>query len=89
MLTVKEPTLSPAGIVAELLLAVPDEDAELVDDELDEADELQAAAVKVRIAARATQPSRGRGPLGTLASRRLYRCIAIATPPFGVGRLVG
>src|SRR5580704_19594485 len=51
MLTVKEPMLSPAGTVAELDDPVADALAEL--DELeDELDELQAAAVSARAAAR-------------------------------------
>jgi hypothetical protein len=91
MSTVKELVPSPDGTAAEPLDAVADEPDEDVD-ELDEPDELQAAAVRVRIAARPAKPSRGRGlnvPWPCEREGRLYRCIAIATPPFGVGRLVG
>jgi hypothetical protein len=57
MLTVKEPMLSPAGTDAEELPdPVADALAEL--DELEEPDELQAAAVKTRPAARPATATR-------------------------------
>jgi hypothetical protein len=57
MLTVKESMLIPDGTEAEpLALAEPDVAAGA--DELDEDDELQAAAVKTRPAARPATPSR-------------------------------
>ena len=57
MLTVKEPMLSPDGTSAEpLALAEPDVAAGL--DVLDEDDELQAAAVKTRPAARPARATR-------------------------------
>jgi hypothetical protein len=56
MLTVKEPMLSPDGTSAEPLVAEPDVAAGL--DVLDELDELQAAAVKTRPAARPARATR-------------------------------
>jgi hypothetical protein len=89
---VKELTPRPAGIAAEPLVAALDEDAADAEvaagadaaDEEDEVDDEQPAATTAATAARATQLSRGRG-LHVLwpASRRRYRCIAIATPPLG------
>ena len=69
MSTVKELVLRPAGIAAEPLLAGLDEvaaDAEVdedaaADDEDEEEDDEQPAATTAATAARATQPSRGRG----------------------------
>jgi hypothetical protein len=95
---VKELVPRPAGIAAEPLLAGLDEvaadaevdpGAEAVEDDVE--DDEQPAATTAAAAARATQPSLGRGlnvpwpgeREGSLASRRLYRCIAIATPPLG------
>jgi len=77
-----------------------DEEDEDDDDDEDVADDEQPAATTAMPVASATQPSRGRGlnvpwpsereghSPGLLLPRRLYRCIAIATPPSGVGRLV-
>jgi hypothetical protein len=99
MSTVKELVPSPDGMAAEPLAAGADEDvAGAEDDEGAEADEEddveddeQPAATTAAPAARATQPTRLRGlnvpwPCGregTPGSRRLYRCVAMATPPLG------
>jgi hypothetical protein len=56
MLTVKEPMLSPDGTEAEPDALAEPVAAEL--DELDEDDELQAAAVNTRTAATPARPSR-------------------------------
>jgi hypothetical protein len=56
MLTVNEPMLSPDGTEAEPDALAEPVAAEL--DELDEDDELQAAAVNIRAAARPARPSR-------------------------------
>jgi hypothetical protein len=88
MSTVKELVPSPAGIAAEPPLAALGEDAALEDagaeagaDDDEEEDEEQPAATRAAPAARATQPSRGRGL--NVPWPCLYRCIAIATPPLG------
>jgi len=57
MLTVKEPMLSPEGTDAEPL-ALAEPDAAAVLDELEEPDELQAAAVRTRPAARPATATR-------------------------------
>jgi hypothetical protein len=91
MSTVKELVPSPDGTAAAPLAAALDEvaadaevdagaDADEDDDEDDEDDE-QPAATTAATAARATQPSRGRGL--NVPWPRLYRCIAIAAPPLG------
>jgi hypothetical protein len=95
MSTVKELVPSPDGIAAEPLAAALDDvaaDAEVdagadADDEDEVEDDEQPAATTAATAARATQPSRGRGlnvpwPCAR-EGRCLYRCIAIATPPLG------
>jgi hypothetical protein len=73
MSTVKEAVLSPDGIVFEPLPAAADEDDEDAEDaeddegdedaegDEDDEDDEQAAAIRARPVARATQPSRGRG----------------------------
>jgi hypothetical protein len=90
--TVKELVPSPAGIAAEPLAAALDEvaadaAADVAGDEDDVEDDEQPAATTAATAARATPPSRGRGlnvpwPCERVG-HRLYRCIAIATPPLG------
>jgi hypothetical protein len=57
MFTVKEPMLSPAGTDAEELDA-DDVEVAALDDELELDDELQAAAVTIRAAARPARPIR-------------------------------
>jgi hypothetical protein len=94
MSTVKELVPSPDGIVPEPLAAALDDvaaDAEVdagagADDEDEVEDDEQPAATKAT-AARPAQPIRGRGLNGpwpcAREGRRLYRCIAMATPPLG------
>jgi hypothetical protein len=62
MSTVKELMPSPAGTVAELLVAELDEEdvAGADDDEVVDEDDEQAAAIRATTPATATQPSRGR-----------------------------